>query len=45
MFEYLSIPTEQLSILALLMFIDFITGVGKQFRIDPKEIKSHFAWL
>lgn len=45
MFEYLAIPTEQLSILALLMFIDFITGVGKQFRIDPKEITSHLAWL
>lgn len=45
MFEYLSIPTEQLSILATLMFIDFITGVGKQFRIDRKEIKSHLAWL
>lgn len=45
MFEYLAIPSEQLSILATLMFIDFITGVGKQFRIDPKEIKSHLAWL
>lgn len=45
MFEYLAIPTEQLAILAILMFIDFITGVGKQFRIDPKEIKSHIAWL
>lgn len=45
MFEYLAIPTEQLGILATLMLIDFVTGVGKQFRIDPKQIKSHLAWL
>lgn len=44
-FQYLNIPTEQFGILAVLMTIDFITGVGKQYRIDPKEIKSHLAWL
>lgn len=44
-FEYLAIPTEQLWILAILMIIDFITWVGKQYRIDPKQIKSHIAWL
>lgn len=44
-FQYLNIPTEQFSILATLMLIDFITGVWKQFRIDRKEIKSHLAWL
>lgn len=44
-FQYLSIPTEQFWILAVLMIIDFITWVWKQFRIDRKEIKSHIAWL
>lgn len=45
LFEYLTIPTEQLGILTVLMLIDFITWIGKQYRIDPKEIKSHLAWL
>lgn len=45
LFEYLAVPTEQLWILAALMLIDFITWVGKQYRIDPKQIKSHIAWL
>lgn len=44
-FEYLNIPLEQMGILTILMIIDFITGVGKQFRIDKRQIKSHFAWL
>ncbi len=45
LFQYLNVPTEQFSILASLMLIDFLTGVWKQFRIDRKEIKSHLAWL
>jgi hypothetical protein len=44
-FEYLNIPLEQMGILTALMIIDFITGVGKQYRIDRKQIKSHLAWL
>ena len=44
-FQYLNIPSEQFGILSALMIIDFITWVGKQFRIDRKEIKSHLAWL
>lgn len=44
-FSYLNIPSEQFWILATLMLIDFATWVGKQFRIDRKEIKSHLAWL
>lgn len=27
------------------MIIDFITGVGKQYRINPKKITSHAAWI
>lgn len=44
-FQYLNVPTEQFWILATLMLIDFATWVGKQFRIDRSEIKSHLAWL
>ena len=45
LFEYLNIPTEQFWILWVLMFIDFITWIGKQYRVDKREIKSHLAWL
>jgi len=44
-FSYLNIPTEQMGILSVLMMIDFVTGVGKQFRVDKSQIKSHLAWL
>lgn len=44
-FEYLNLPQEQVTILAMLMLIDFITWVGKQFRIDPVRIRSHTAWI
>lgn len=45
LFQYLDIPTEQLAILSVLMIIDFITWVVKQYRVNPQEIKSHLAWL
>jgi toxin secretion/phage lysis holin len=45
LFEYLRIPQEQITILATLMIIDFITGVGKQYRIDRHKITSHAAWI
>jgi len=44
-FEYLQIPQEQLSILAILMVVDFVTGVAKQYRINPQGIESHKAWI
>ena len=40
-FEYLNIPQEQLTILAILMAIDFATWIGKQGRIDPAKITSY----
>jgi len=45
LFEYLRIPQEQITILGILMIIDFATGVGKQFRIDRRKITSHAAWI
>lgn len=44
-FEYLQIPQEQLSILAILMVVDFLTGIAKQYRINPQGIESHKAWI
>jgi phage-related holin len=44
-FAYLDIPQEQIAILGVLMVIDFLTWVGKQFRLDPKKITSHAAWI
>jgi phage-related holin len=45
LFEYLGIPSSQITILGILMVIDFATGVGKQFRIDRRNITSHAAWM
>lgn len=44
-FEYLNIPQIQIGILWILMIFDFMTWVGKQFRLDKKQITSHQAWL
>jgi len=44
-FEYLNIKDTQICILAILMIIDFIAWIWKQYRINPKEITSHKAWL
>jgi phage-related holin len=44
-FEYLQIQQEQLTILAILMVVDFITGIAKQYRINPQGIESHKAWV
>lgn len=40
-FDYLSIPQEQLSILAGLMVLDTITGIAKVYKTDPRSITSH----
>lgn len=40
LFMYLNIPQEQLWWLAMLMIIDIITGMWKQFTIDPRQISS-----
>jgi len=44
-FEYLNIKDTQICILAILMIIDFIFWVWKQFILDKKDITSHKAWL
>lgn len=45
LFEYLNIPQAQLGILAILMIVDFASGVGKQYRLDKSKITSHDGWL
>jgi len=44
-FEYLQISTIQFSILWLLMIIDFMAGISKQWVLNPVDITSHRAWL
>lgn len=44
-FEYLGIPQTQLGILALLMIIDWFTGVSKQFVLNRKDITSQKAYI
>jgi phage-related holin len=44
-FEYLNIKDTQICILAILMIIDFIAWIWKQFRINPRDITSNKAWL
>lgn len=40
-FVFLNIPQEQIGILAILMLIDWITGVGKQLRVDKTNVTSY----
>lgn len=44
-FAYLNIPDTQLYILSVLMTIDFIFWVTRQFVLDRSEITSYKAWL
>lgn len=44
-FEYLDIPQTQVAILGILMVLDFVSGIGKQYVIDPRGITSDRAWL
>lgn len=43
-FEYLDIKWAQVSILSILMIIDFISWIAKQFRLNQNEITSYNAW-
>lgn len=45
LFQFLGIPEMQMWILGTLMVIDFIAWVWKQYRLDPRNITSHWAWL
>lgn len=44
-FQVLSIPWTQLYILWILMVMDLISWVAKQYTIDPQWITSHRMWL
>jgi len=43
-FEYLDIKSAQVTILSILMVIDTISWIAKQYRIDKNEITSHNWW-
>ena len=44
-FVYTGIPAEQSFILWVLMILDCITWIAKQYTIDPQKITSHALWL
>ena len=43
-FEYLSIEETQILILSMLMMIDTITWIAKQYKFNKQEITSHRLW-
>lgn len=43
-FQYLQLSEIQVFILSVMMVIDTITWVLKQYRLDPKLISSHWLW-
>lgn len=45
LFSYLNIEWTQVLILTVLMIIDFIFWVIRQYTVNKKEITSHKAWL
>lgn len=43
-FEYLSIEETQVAILSILMIMDVLSWLAKQYKLDKKEITSHRLW-
>ena len=44
-FAYTGINSEAFTVLWILMFVDMITGISKQYRLNPQEVTSHRWWL
>ena len=44
-FNYLGIPQDQFVILGALMAIDTVSGIAKQYNVDPRGITSHIATI
>lgn len=44
-FAYTWVNSEAFTVLWILMLIDMVTGISKQYRIDPQEVISHRWWL
>ena len=45
LFEFLAIPQTLLWLLMVMLVVDFFTGLGKQYRVDKRAIKSDNAWF
>ena len=45
LFIYLDIQDTQMYILTILMILDFVFWVARQYFLDKKSITSHNAWL
>lgn len=44
-FSFIDINVAQMVILAILMLIDFFTGIAKSYRLEPSSIKSCTALI
>lgn len=44
-FAYTWVNSEAFTVLWILMFIDMVTGISKQYRMDPQLFTSHRWWL
>lgn len=44
-FAYVWVSTEAFTVLWTLMLVDMVTGISKQYRMNPQDITSHRWWL
>ena len=44
-FAYVGVSTEAFTVLWILMLVDMVTGISKQYRMNPQDITSHRWWL
>lgn len=44
-FAYTGVNSEAFTVLWILMFVDMITGISKQYRLDAQLVTSHRWWL
>lgn len=44
-FAYTWVNSEAFTVLGILMLVDMITGISKQYRIDRQKVTSHRLWF
>jgi len=44
-FAYTGVNSEAFTVLGMLMLVDMVTGISKQYRLNAQEVTSHRWWL
>jgi len=44
-FAYTGVNSEAFTVLGILMLVDMVTGISKQYRLNAQEVTSHKWWL